>query len=92
MGIECGARKEGKNKSCLLTFLERKSRFLVVRKIPNKDNQAVLKTLLPLFKQLREENRIESIPIDNGSEFALLPELERYGICPCISLVGKREQ
>ena len=72
--------KKGKKKACLLTFLERSSRFLIVRKIANKDSQTVVKTLRPLIKTLREEKKIESITTDNGSEFALLPKLESYGI------------
>lgn len=72
--------KKGKRKACLLTLLERSSRFLIVRKIANKDSQTVVKTLRPLIKKLREEKRIESITTDNGSEFALLPKLESYGI------------
>ncbi len=38
--------KKGKKKACLLTFLERSSRFLIVRKIANKNHPNLKKIFL----------------------------------------------
>ena len=68
-------RKE--SQSVLLTLDERTTRFRHIIKIPGRSTQAVeqgLKTLRELYGE-RFSQVFRSITSDNGSEFALLPQL-----------------
>lgn len=60
-----------KNRSCLLTLTDRKSRFEIIRLITEKSSKAVNNSL----KEILKEYDIKSITADNGSEFARLYEV-----------------
>lgn len=65
-------RKEKGN--CLLTLTDRKSRFEIIRLIPDKTSKSVNKALEEILK----EYEIKSITADNGLEFARLYEVFDY--------------
>lgn len=55
------------DKSCFLTLIDRKTRLIKAKKLPNKKPFSVLKELKVFCKKLN----IESITFDNGLDFAL---------------------
>ena len=71
-----GKRSKGE---VLLTIVERKTRFSIIIKLPNKESCSVMKA----FEKLREEfgeyfnSVFKSVTTDNGSEFSSLSELEK---------------
>ena len=62
-------------KGCIVTLLDRKSRFLLAKRVDNASSEKVCNAIKEAF----DENRIhpETIVFDNGSEFARFRELER---------------
>lgn len=62
---------KNKNSSCILSLTDRKSRFTIIRLIPEKTSKAVNNTL----KEILKEYDIKSITADNGLEFARLYEV-----------------
>ena len=62
----CGA----KNKSCLVTQVDRKSKLLVAAISPNHTMDAVRKATKRAFELLEIPMPIHTITLDNGSEFA----------------------
>lgn len=62
----CGA----KNKSCLVTQVDRKSKLLVAAISPNHTKDAVRKATKRAFELLEIDMPIHTITLDNGSEFA----------------------
>ncbi|MBF0781226.1 MULTISPECIES: IS30 family transposase, partial [unclassified Granulicatella] len=66
-----------KNESVILTLIERKTRFIIIRKLKEKSSECVNKALKKIFKQYGKK-WFKSITADNGSEFSRLTELESY--------------
>ena len=62
----CGA----KNKSCLVTYVDRKSRLLTAAISPNHTMKEVRKATKRAFEFLEITMPISTITLDNGSEFA----------------------
>jgi transposase, IS30 family len=60
---------------CLLTLVERKSGYVVIRKLRTRTEAAVTKAAAKVLR--REKGRIKTITLDNGSEFHNYKELER---------------
>jgi IS30 family transposase len=60
---------------CLLTLVERKSGYLVIRKLKSRTEHAVTKAAATALR--REKGRVKTITLDNGSEFHNYKELER---------------
>jgi IS30 family transposase len=60
---------------CLLTMVERKSGYVVIRKLRTRTEAAVTKAAAKVLR--RERGRIKTITLDNGSEFHNYKELER---------------
>ncbi len=60
---------------CLLTMVERKSGYLVIRKLRTRTVRAVTKAAATVLR--REKRGIKTITLDNGSEFHNYKELER---------------
>jgi IS30 family transposase len=52
----------------LVTAVDRKSRYLIMRLAPRKTSDAVLQTLLKMYRSL--QRRVHTITCDNGAEFA----------------------
>ncbi|MDI6036747.1 IS30 family transposase, partial [Streptococcus equi] len=56
---------------CLLTLTDRKSRYQIIRLIPDKSASSVNKAL----KTILRDYQINSITADNGAEFSRLAEV-----------------
>lgn len=70
--------KRGENKECLLTLVERKTRYGVIIKLRNK-TKAEVNEKIELIKEYlgeRSSEIIKSITTDNGSEFADFEKIE----------------
>lgn len=68
----CGAR----NKSCLVTQVDRKSKLLTAAISPNHTAEAVLAATKRAFALMEIALPIHTITLDNGSEFAAFREIE----------------
>ncbi len=53
----------------LATFVERKSRFVFITKLPNKKVETMNKAIIDAFKQIPVEYRL-TLTVDNGMEFS----------------------
>jgi len=62
----------------LATFTDRKSRLMIIRRLPGRNSKAMTKAILELNEELR--GLIKSITSDHGKEFAGFKEIEAYGI------------
>ncbi len=62
----------------LATFTDRKSRLMIIRRLPGRDSKAMTKAILELNEELR--GLIKSITSDHGKKFAGFKEIEAYGI------------
>lgn len=62
-----------KGKACLVTLVDRKSRFLLARKTPKKDAESVKTTIIELFSTVPQIHR-KTITPDRGKEFMLYNE------------------
>ena len=69
----CGA----KNKSCLVTQVDRVSKLLVAAISPNHTKEAVRAATRRAFELLPIDMPIHTITLDNGSEFADFKEIEQ---------------
>ncbi len=63
-------RRWGKSKEVILTNVERKSWYLLARKIPDKSSESVLEATRILFTHIPKYKQ-KTITYDNGREFAL---------------------
>lgn len=67
--------------SCLLVLTDRKSRFEIMRKLPNRQSETVTKE----FKRIRKDFKMmtfKSLTFDNGCEFADWKNIEKVCKCP----------
>ena len=62
----------GIGKGLLVTLVDRKTRFLCARKIPSRDAGETERAICEMLKDLP----VQSLSLDNGSEFALFKEIE----------------
>jgi len=62
-----------RSRGCVLTLVDRKSRFTCIAKLRNKTMKEVNRALIPLIRK----RRIKSITADNGCEFHGFKEVER---------------
>ena len=70
--------KQGKDKECLLTLTERKTRFEIVIKLNNKSSSEVIRAINSIKEHLKgySSEIFKSITTDNGSEFSRYEEIE----------------
>jgi len=70
--------KQGKDKECLLTLTERKTRFEIVIKLNNKSSSEVIGAINSIKEHLKgySSEIFKSITTDNGSEFSRYEEIE----------------
>ena len=73
--IDAVKGKNGKNEACIITLVDRKSRYTYILFLAKLNAQNVNKALQKLFRKVGKEN-FKSITSDNGSEFSKLAELE----------------
>ena len=69
---------QGKNKECLLTLTERKTRFEIVIKLNNKSSSEVIRAIKSIKDNLKgySSEIFKSITTDNGKEFSHYEEIE----------------
>ena len=60
----------GKSKACFATLVERKTRFYIAVKMPNKKADTMAKTIIETLSQFPPE-LVKSITCDRGTEFAI---------------------
>lgn len=77
--IDTIVSSRGKDKTCLLTLVERKTRFYIAYKMPNRQQDTVVSTLKKIYKAL-PSNAIKSITSDRGKEFAGYKQIEKLDI------------
>lgn len=63
-------------KGCLVTLVDRKSKLLAAAISPSRKNTDIRKAFLSAFKALEIDMPIETITLDNGSEFADFKTIE----------------
>ena len=73
--IDAVKGKNGKNEACIITLVDRKSRYTYILFLPKLNAQNVNKALQKLFRKVGKKS-FKSITSDNGSEFSRLTELE----------------
>ena len=73
--IDAVKGKNGKNEACIITLVDRKSRYTCILFLAKLNAQNVNKALQKLFRKVRKKN-FKSITSDNGSEFSRLTEME----------------
>ena len=69
----------GKSKGCLATFLERKTRFYLAFKIPDRTAKSMFLAIQQLCKLFPKE-ALKTFTSDRGKEFACYPLVENLGI------------
>ena len=69
----------GKSKGCLATFLERKTRFYLAFKIPDRTAKSMFLAIKQLCKLFPKE-ALKTFTSDRGKEFACYPLVENLGI------------
>ena len=69
----------GKSKGCLATFLERKTRFYLAFKIPDKTAKAMFSAIQQLC-ELFPKGALKTFTSDRGKEFACYPLVDYLGI------------
>lgn len=69
----------GKSKGCLATIAERKSRFYIALKIPNRSKESMLAALNQLIEALPKK-ALKSFTSDRGKEFACYSDIEKQDI------------
>ncbi|MBQ5994936.1 MAG: IS30 family transposase [Clostridia bacterium] len=70
----------GKSKACFATLVERKTRFYIAVKMPNKKADTMAKTIIETLSQFPDE-LVKSITCDRGTEFANWSEIEQALNC-----------
>lgn len=66
----------GKSKGCFATFAERKTRFYVAIKIPNRTKDSMSQAIQQICNFLPKE-ALQSFTVDRGKEFACYPFVEK---------------
>ena len=69
----------GKSKSCLATFLERKTRFYLAFKIPDRTTKSMFSAIEQLCKLFPKES-LKTYTSDRGKEFTCYPLVENLRI------------
>jgi IS30 family transposase len=62
---------------CLVTLVDRKSRYLIAKISQDRSKESIKAAFIEAYKYLSVNIPIESITLDNGSEFAAFKEIEK---------------
>ena len=85
----------GKSKGCLANFLERKTRFYLAFKIPDRTAKAMFSAIEQLCRLFPKET-LKTFTSDRGKEFACYPLVENLGIsfflCGRLFILAERKQ
>lgn len=71
---------QGKSKACFITLAERKTRYYIAVKSPNRKAETVAKIITETLSVFPKE-AVKTITTDNGSEFAAWEEIEKALSC-----------
>ncbi len=71
---------QGKSKTCFATLAERKTRFYIAIKIPNRNSQTMAAAIVQALSKL-PNGAVKTITCDRGSEFAAWREVEKALHC-----------
>lgn len=71
---------QGKSKACFATLLERKTRFYIAIKMPDRKADTMAKTVIKALSEFPDE-LVKSITCDRGTEFARWEEIEQELNC-----------
>ncbi len=71
---------QGKSKTCFATLAERKTRFYIAIKIPNRNSQTMAAAIVQALSKL-PKGAVKTITCDRGSEFAAWREIEKALHC-----------
>ena len=77
--LDTEVSSRGKSKGCLATFLERKTRFYLSFKIPDRTVKSMFLAIKQLCKLFPKE-ALKTFTSDRGKEFACYPLVENLGI------------
>lgn len=67
----------GVGKGCAVTFVDRKSKLLIAAIAPNREKETIRRAFKRAFDLAEYKTPIESITLDNGSEFADFLNIEK---------------
>lgn len=67
----------GIGKGCAVTFVDRKSKLLIATIAPNREKETIRKAFKNAFALMEHNIPIETITLDNGSEFADFLNIEK---------------
>ena len=70
----------GKTKTCFATLAERKTRYYIAIKIPNRNGETMAKAVIAALSQL-PQGAVKTITCDRGSEFSHWREIEKALNC-----------
>ena len=82
---------QGKSKACFATLAERKTRYYIAVKIPDRKGETMAKAVIDALSKFPKE-AVKTITCDRGSEFACWREIEKalhcdmYFAVPCVRL------
>ena len=71
---------QGKSKACFATLAERKTRYYIAIKIPDRKGETMAKAIISVLSKLPKE-AVKTITCDRGSEFACWREIEKALSC-----------
>jgi len=71
---------QGKSTACFVTFAERKTRYYIAVKAPNRKAETVAKIVIDTLSKV-PEGAVKTITTDNGGEFANWEEMEKALDC-----------
>ena len=71
---------QGKSKACFATLAERKTRYYIAIKIPDRKGETMAKAVIDALSKFPKE-AVKTITCDRGSEFACWREIEKALSC-----------
>lgn len=71
---------QGKTKACIATLAERKTRYYIAIKIPNRKGETMAKAIIAVLSKL-PKGAVKTITCDRGSEFASWRKIEEELHC-----------
>ena len=71
---------QGKSKTCFATLAERKTRYYIAVKIPDRKGETMAKAIISALSEFPKE-AVKTITCDRGSEFACWRDIEKALNC-----------
>lgn len=77
---------QGKSKTCFATLAERKTRYYIAVKIPDRKGETMAKAIISALPGFPKET-VKTITCDRGSEFSCRRDIEKALNCDMYSLI-----